>query len=78
MKGIKLTIVIPEHMSIERLKLVKHYGATIVTTPKSLGTKGAIDEARRLVGVNSHAVMLDQFANHANPDTHFKTTAQEI
>jgi cysteine synthase A len=78
MKGIKLTIVIPEHMSIERQKLIKHYGATIVTTAKSLGTKGAIDEARRLVDENIHAVMLDQFANHANPDTHFNTTAQEI
>ncbi|MFT5675446.1 MAG: cysteine synthase A [Paraglaciecola sp.] len=78
MKGIKLTIVIPEHMSIERQKLIKHYGATIVTTAKSLGTKGAIDEARRLVDENTYAVMLDQFANHANPDTHFNTTAQEI
>ena len=78
MKGIKLTIVIPEHMSIERQKLIKHYGASIVTTAKSLGTKGAIDEAKRLVGLNPHAVMLDQFANQANPDVHFSGTAQEI
>lgn len=78
LKGIKLTIVIPEHMSIERQKLIKHYGANIVTTAKVLGTKGAIDKAKQLVEENSNAVMLDQFANQANPDMHFNTTAQEI
>lgn len=78
MKGIKLTIVIPEHMSIERQKLIKHYGAQLVTTAKELGTKGAIDKARSMVGENPNAVMLDQFANQANPDMHFSSTAQEI
>jgi cysteine synthase A len=78
MKGIKLTIVIPEHMSIERQKLIKHYGAQLVTTAKELGTKGAIDKARSLVADNPNAVMLDQFANQANPDMHFNSTAQEI
>jgi cysteine synthase A len=78
MKGIKLTIVIPEHMSIERQKLIKHYGARLVTTAKELGTKGAIDKARSMVEENSNAVMLDQFANQANPDMHFNGTAQEI
>jgi cysteine synthase A len=78
MQGIKLTIVIPEHMSIERQKLIKHYGATVITTAKELGTKGAIDKAKELVADNHHAVMLDQFANHANPQMHFSSTAQEI
>lgn len=78
MKGIKLTIVIPEHMSIERQKLIKHYGAHLVTTAKELGTKGAIDKARSMVANNPKAVMLDQFANQANPDMHFNSTAQEI
>ncbi|WP_339721522.1 cysteine synthase A [uncultured Paraglaciecola sp.] len=78
MKGIKLTIVIPEHMSIERQKLIKHYGAQLVTTAKELGTKGAIDKARSMVLENPNAVMLDQFANQANPDMHFNSTAQEI
>lgn len=77
-KGIKLTIVIPEHMSIERQKLIKHYGAAVVTTPRDLGTKGAIDHAKSMVAANPNAVMLDQFANQANPDTHFNSTAQEI
>ncbi len=78
LRGIKLTIVIPEHMSIERQKLIKHYGATVITTAKELGTKGAIDHATQLVAANPHAVMLDQFANQANPNTHFNSTAQEI
>jgi cysteine synthase A len=78
MKGIKLTIVIPEHMSIERQKLIKHYGAQLVTTAKELGTKGAIDKARSMVDEKPNAVMLDQFSNQANPDMHFNSTAQEI
>lgn len=77
-KGIPLTIVIPEHMSIERRKLIAHYGAKLVTTPKSLGTKGAIDKAKELIATRKNAVMLDQFANPANPNIHFQTTAQEI
>lgn len=77
-KGIPLTIVIPEHMSIERRKLIKHYGARVVTTPKELGTKGAIDVAKAMLNDRPNAVMLDQFANQANPMMHFNGTAQEI
>ncbi|MDT0595322.1 cysteine synthase A [Aestuariibacter sp. P117] len=76
--GIRLTIVIPEHMSIERRKMIHHYGAKIVTTPKELGTKGAIDQAKLMVAQNPNALMLDQFGNQANPDQHASTTAQEI
>ncbi len=77
-KGIPLTIVIPEHMSIERRKLIRHYGASVVTTPKALGTKGAIDTAKKILIDRPNAVMLDQFANQANPMMHFNGTAQEI
>ncbi|MCU7554497.1 cysteine synthase [Alteromonas sp. ASW11-19] len=76
--GIPLTIVIPEHMSVERQQLIRLYGAKLVTTPKSLGTKGAIDEAARRVAANPHALSLDQFANPANPEAHIQTTAQEL
>ncbi|MFT6267392.1 MAG: cysteine synthase A [Alphaproteobacteria bacterium] len=75
---IPLTIVIPEHMSIERRKMIHHYGASIITTPKALGTKGAIDHAKALITQRPNAVMLDQFGNHANPKQHSQTTAQEI
>ncbi|QYJ80275.1 cysteine synthase A [Shewanella acanthi] len=77
-KGIPLTIVIPEHMSIERRMLIQHYGAKVITTPKELGTKGAIDYAKNLLLERPNAVMLDQFANEANPKMHFNSTAEEI
>ena len=76
--GIPLTIVIPEHMSIERRKMIHHYGANMITTPKALGTKGAIDKAKSLLSERPNAVMLDQFANQANPQQHASTTAQEL
>jgi cysteine synthase A len=78
LKKIPLTIVIPEHMSIERRKLIKHYGANLVLTPKELGTKGAIDKAKSMIEERDNAVMLDQFGNQANSAMHAKTTAEEI
>jgi len=78
LKKIPLTIVIPEHMSIERRKLIKHYGAKLVLTPKELGTKGAIDKAKAMIEAQDNAVMLDQFGNQANSAMHAKTTAEEI
>lgn len=78
LKKIPLTIVIPEHMSIERRKLIKHYGAKLVLTPKELGTKGAIDKAKAMITEHDNAVMLDQFGNEANSAMHAKTTAEEI
>ena len=75
---IPLTIVIPEHMSVERQKLIRHYGASVITTPRELGTKGAIDKAKALLMERPNAVMLDQFANQANPAMHVNSTAQEI
>jgi cysteine synthase A len=78
LKKIPLTIVIPEHMSIERRKLIQHYGAKLVLTPKELGTKGAIDKAKTMISENDNAVMLDQFSNQANSAMHAKTTAEEI
>lgn len=78
MKNIPLTIVMPEHMSIERRKLIKHYGANLVLTPKEQGTKGAIDKAKTMIEESVDAVMLDQFGNQANLNMHAATTAEEI
>ena len=76
--NIKLTICIPEHMSIERQKLIRHFGATVVTTPKEKGTKGAIDLAASMIANNPNAVGLGQFTNNANPNAHAQSTAKEI
>jgi len=76
--GLNLTLTMPESMSIERRNLLKALGANLVLTPASLGMKGAIDEAQALVDSNPNAIILQQFANPANPDIHRRTTAVEI
>lgn len=76
--NLKLTLTMPESMSIERRNLLRALGANLVLTPASLGMKGAIDEANTLVASNPNAIVLQQFANPANPAIHRVTTAQEI
>lgn len=76
--GLKLTLTMPESMSIERRNLLKALGANLVLTPAAQGMKGAIDEANALVASNPNAIVLQQFANPANPAIHRITTAQEI
>lgn len=77
-KGYKLTLTMPETMSLERRNLLKALGANIVLTPGSEGMKGAIAKAEELQKENPKAVILQQFANPANPAIHRKTTAEEI
>lgn len=76
--GIKLTLVMPESMSIERRKLMGIFGANIVLTPANLGMNGSIQKANELVKKNKNVVMLDQFSNPDNPSTHEKSTALEL
>ncbi len=77
-KGYKLTLTMPETMSIERRNLLKALGANIVLTPGPEGMKGAIAKAEELQKQNPKAVVLQQFANPANPAVHRRTTAEEI
>lgn len=77
-KGYKLTLTMPETMSIERRNLLKALGANIVLTPGPEGMKGAIAKAEDLQRENPKAVILQQFANPSNPAIHRKTTAEEI
>lgn len=77
-KGYKLTLTMPETMSIERRNLLKALGANIVLTPGPDGMKGAIAKAEELQRQNPKGVLLQQFANPANPAIHKKTTAEEI
>lgn len=74
----RLILTMPETMSIERRKLLKHLGAETVLTPGSGGMKGAINKAREILLQNSNAYMPDQFSNAANPEIHRRTTAEEI
>ncbi len=74
--GLDLTIVMPESMSLERRKLLRHLGARLILTPAAEGMKGAIAKAQELV--QKGYFMPSQFSNPANPEAHEKTTAQEI
>ncbi len=77
-KNYHLTLTMPDTMSIERRKLLKHLGATLVLTPGTEGMKGAIAKAHEILKSTSNAYMPDQFSNPANPEIHRKTTAEEI
>jgi len=73
-----LILTMPETMSIERRKLLKHLGAKLVLTPGADGMKGAIAKAREILKTTSNSYIPDQFSNPANPEIHRKTTAEEI
>ena len=77
-KRYPLTLTMPETMSIERQKLLKHLGVNLVLTPGADGMKGAIAKAEEILENMTNAYMPDQFSNPANPEIHRKTTAEEI
>ena len=73
-----LILTMPETMSIERRKLLKHLGAKLVLTPGADGMKGAIAKAQEILKTTTNSYIPDQFSNPANPEIHRKTTAEEI
>lgn len=77
-KNYRLCLTMPDTMSIERRKLLKHLGAETVLTPGADGMKGAIEKAQEILESEKNAFMLNQFANPANPRIHRETTAEEI
>lgn len=77
-KGYQLILTMPETMSIERQNLLKALGAKLILTPGSEGMKGAIRKANELKEANPGAFIPQQFENPANPEAHFRTTAEEI
>lgn len=77
-KGLRLTLTMPESMSVERRALLRALGAELVLTPATEGMKGAIAKAAAIVAEESNAWMPQQFENPANPAIHEKTTGAEI
>lgn len=77
-KGYKLVIIMPENMSQERIKLMRHFGAEVVLTPAEDGMKGSLAKADMLAEKNPQVILLEQFKNKANPDAHRFGTSIEI
>jgi cysteine synthase A len=77
-RGYRLILTMPDTMSLERRKLLKHLGAEVILTPGSQGMTGAIHRAKEIAAEPPGAYMPDQFSNPANPEIHRRTTAEEI
>jgi len=77
-RGYRLTLVMPETMSVERRLILQAFGADVVLTAGRLGMEGAVAEAKRLAAITPHAFMPAQFDNPVNPQAHEATTGVEI
>jgi cysteine synthase A len=77
-RGYRLVLVMPESMSLERRQVLKFLGAELVLTPAADGMGGAVKHAEELAAADPRYLILQQFANAANPDIHYRTTGPEI
>jgi len=77
-RGHRLTLVMPDRVSLERKRIGRAFGAELVLSDPLEGTDGAIREARRLAAVDERLVYVDQYSNPANPLAHELTTGPEI
>jgi cysteine synthase B len=77
MRGYRMVLIMPEHLSVERRQSMRAYGAEIILTPKAGGMESARDLADKMVA-EGKGVMLDQFANPDNPRAHYEGTGPEI
>jgi len=76
-RGYSMILIMPEHMSRERIALMKSYGARVILTPKEKSMEGSIDLAREMQA-SGQGIILDQFSNTDNPLSHYSTTGPEI
>jgi cysteine synthase B len=77
MRGYRMVLIMPEHLSVERRQTMRAFGAEIILTPQKGGMETARDVADRMVA-EGKGIMLDQFANPDNPLAHYEGTGPEI
>ncbi len=77
MRGYRMILIMPEHLSIERRQVMRAFGAEIVLTPKAGGMEAARDLSEKMRD-EKRGIILDQFANPDNPLAHYETTGPEI
>jgi cysteine synthase A len=77
-KGYPLVLTMPDSMSVERVHLLRMFGAEVVLTPGNEGMTGAVRRAEEMAAEDPWYLILQQFKNPANPEIHRKTTALEI
>jgi cysteine synthase B len=77
MRGYRMVLVMPEHLSLERRQTMRAFGAEIILTPKAGGMETARDVAEKM-RADGQGIILDQFANPDNPLSHYKGTGPEI
>jgi len=77
MRGYRMVLVMPEHLSLERRQTMRAFGAEIVLTPKAGGMETARDVAEKM-RAEGKGIILDQFANPDNPLSHYRGTGPEI
>lgn len=77
MKGYRMILIMPEHLSVERRQTMRAFGADLLLTPKAGGMEAARDLADKLVA-EGKGIMLDQFSNPDNPLAHYESTGPEI
>jgi cysteine synthase A len=77
-KGYPLVLTMPDSMSVERIHLLRMFGAEVVLTPGQEGMTGAVRKAEEMIAQDSRYFMPQQFKNSANPEIHKRTTAVEI
>ena len=79
LKGYEVEIVMSKAVSVERVQMIKAFGAKVTQTDTKSGTDGAIRKARELVKANPEKYFMpDQFSNEYNKITHYRTTGEEI